>query len=294
MLICISVWLLAGTASAQTELSGTLSLGLEYDSNVSVDELDRASNVGDTGRLLNVDLGVEHDFSEATSASLSYSFAQVNYETFDNLSRQTHMLGADISTDWGAATTGINYFYINALLDGEDFLTYERVSPSVSGFVSKRWFLRGAYVHGEKRVTRRPGRNARNDGVEIDAYYFWRGLRRYINAGYVYRLEDSQAPRFDYAAHQLKLRWVQRFELWSELATFELGARYEVRDYSSITPIIAEERDDDRLRLKAELDMPLGKQVNWLIYAGYSDYVSNLPAADYEQTLIGTRVEWSF
>ena len=294
LLTAIIMMVVPRLAFAETELSGALGLGYEYDSNVAVDELDRASNLGDNALVSSLDLALDSDLTDSTAASLSYDYSRVDYQSFDTLSRETHMLGANLSSDWGAVTTGINYFYIAALLDGDDFLTYQRISPSLSGFVSKRWFLRGAYVHGEKDVSRRRGRNAINDGLELDSYYFWRGLIRYFNIGYNYRTENSQADRFDYDAHQVKIRFVQRFELGDRLATVELGLRHEVRDYTGITPSIGEERDDDRTRFKIEMEVPFGEHIQWLVYAGYSDYVSNLPAADYEQSLVGTRIEILF
>lgn len=289
---------LALTASiqvqAQTELSAEFSLGIEHDSNVAVEEVDSSSDQGDQGRVVSAEFELAHKFTDKTKASISYNYNQIAYENFDDLSRTTHMLGANFSTAVGKVNTGISYFYIDALLDGDDFLTYQRASPWVSGFVSKRWFLRGAYVYGDKEIARRPGRDAKNDSAEFDAYYFWQGLRRYFNLGYSYRSEDSQADRFDYDAHLFKLRFVQRFQLFSALSTFEIGARYEQRDYSSVTPSIGEERDDDKLRLKAELEIPLGEKLSWEIYAGYNDYRSNLPSADYDQTVVGTKLVLAF
>ena len=294
-------WLVLGSAvfagvnaHAETLVSGEVSLGYEYDSNVSVDELDRSSSVGDGGVLFAADISVDHDFTDKTSASASYGYSRIDYQDFEFLNRETHMLGGNISSKWDSFTAGMNYFYINARLDGNDFLTYHRVSPSLSGFVSKRWFLRGAYVFGDKTIANRPGRDAQNHGTELDAYYFWRGLRRYINLGYVYRQEDSQAARFKYKAHQVKLRVVQRFEVFSKLSTLELGLRYEDRNYDEETPSIGERRRDERLRATIEFDVPLTDRINWRVYGGYSDYLSNLPSADYDQSIVGTLVELTF
>ena len=291
---CALLFSVSVSVSAETLVSGEISLGYEYDSNVSVDELDRSASVGDGGVLFAADISLDHDLTDKTSASASYGYSRIDYQDFEFLNRETHMLGGNISSKWDKVTAGINYFYINARLDGNDFLTYHRASPSLSGFVSKRWFLRGAYVFGDKTIAKRPGRDAQNHGAELDGYYFWRGLRRYINLGYVYRQEDSQAARFKYEAHQFKLRAVQRFEVFSKLAILELGLRYEDRNYSDPTPSIGERRRDERFRASIEFDLPVTDRINWTMYGGYSDYLSNLPSADYDQSVVGTRIELTF
>lgn len=285
---------IAAPAPASTEISGGAAVGYEYDSNVAVDEVEQASGRGDNATVMDLDLALDQTFGETVKAGLSYGYSRTDYNQFSNFSRETHILGANLNVDLGDVAAGLGYFYIDALLDGDGFLNYQRLSPSLSGFVSKRWFLRGAYVYADKTIDQSPGRDAESHGGEFDVYFFWRGLRRYINAGYVYKTEDSVAPRFDFDAHSVKLRFLQRFDFYGELAAFELAARYEDRDYSAITPSIGEIRDDDRLRLKAELELPLNTWLVWQLYTSYGDYNSNLPAAAYEQTVVGTRIEATF
>ena len=121
-------WLVLGSAvfagvnaHAETLVSGEVSLGYEYDSNVSVDELDRSSCVGDGGVLFAADISVDHDFTDKTSASASYGYSRIDYQDFEFLNRETHMLGGNLSSKWEDVTTSINYFYIDARLDGNDF-----------------------------------------------------------------------------------------------------------------------------------------------------------------------------
>ena len=70
--------------------------------------------------------------------------------------------------------------------------------------------------------------------------------------------------------------------------------RYEVRDYRSDEPTIGEPRNDDRLRIKIDADVPLSSRLSWQLYYSYGDYVSNLPRADFTQTIVGTRLRWQW
>jgi len=272
-----------------TSYYAELGAGAEYDSNVTVDELDITSNESDYGLTLDASLGLKKPFTEATALSLSYDFSQTNYKEFSEVDRQTHLIGADLSTELGEVDTGLSTFYIHSRLDGNKFLELYRGSPYVSGFISKRWFTRGAYVYSDKTIENRPDRDATTQAGELDFYYFRRGLRSYFNFGYRYRDENAEADQFDYQSNSAKLRYVQRFEWLARTTKLELSWRFEDRDYSGITPSIGEKRDEDRNRWRIDYEIPTLEQGTLLFYYGYSDYNSNLPSADYTQSLLGAR-----
>jgi hypothetical protein len=274
---------------APAEYSAEVGLGGEYDSNVSVDEVDRASNQGDYALTMDASLEVQKELPKKIEVAATYDFSQNLYKEFSEVDRQTHILGTDLSVDLSKVDAGVSLYYINSRLDNEKFLELYRASPSISGFLAKKWFSRGAYVYSDKSIENRPGRDANTHAGEIDLYYFYRGLRSYFNLGYRYKNEDADADRLDYESNSVKLRYIRRFELFSRLAKLELAWRYEDRDYSSITPGIDEDRHDERHRWRADFEIPVVGRSALQIYYGYADYESNYPQADYTQNLIGTR-----
>ncbi len=274
--------------------SAEVAVGAEYDSNVSVEEVDATSGESDHALILDLELGMDQQINECTDLSLSYDFGNSKYNEFSQVDRQTHILGADLAYDAGDVNTGISAYYIDARLDGDGFLELWRVSPSVSGFLSKRWFARGAYVFSDKTLDERPDRDAQTHAGEADLYFFRRGLRSYFNIGYQFKDEDAEAARFDFESHNVKLRYIHRLEVFSRLAKIELSWRFEDRDYSSETPSIGEERDDTRNRWKVDLEYPFTDRATLQLYGGYADYESNFPAADYYQTVFGTRFLYSW
>lgn len=280
------------SAETSTTLSAEVGIGGEYDSNVSVDELDASSSESDYALIVDAELQVDHSFNDSLDMAVTYDFSQSNYDQFSDLDRQTHLLGLDLGADMGAINSGLSLYYIHARLDGEEFLEYYRASPYVSGFLSKKWFARGAYVYSDKRIAQNPGRDADSHAAEGDLYFFRRGLRSYFNLGYKYKDEDAVEDRFDYSASNIKLRYIHRFDVFGDVLKTEFSWRYEYRDYSSITPSIGEEREDKRQRWKLDLEYPVLEKGAIQLYTGYADYDSNFPRSDYDQYVVGTRFSY--
>lgn len=294
----LAIYLCSPQTLAQEEKSKTtgpkfsadIAVGAEYDSNIAVEEVDRSSSETDYALTLSAGLGVQKELSDSTKISLSYDYNQNIYQNFSQVDRQTHIVGGNLNMDLGKADAGLSLFYINSRLDGKPFLELSRVSPSVSGFLSKKLFARGAYVYSDKSIEDRPQRDAISNAAEADLYYFRRGLRSYLNIGYRFRDEDANSDALDYSSHSLKLRYIQRVEVFAKLAKLELAWRYEDRDYQSDTASINEERADRRHRWRLDFELPiLGEGSAIQFYYGYSDYDSNLPQSDYNQAITGTR-----
>ncbi|MFO7550521.1 MAG: surface lipoprotein assembly modifier [Haliea sp.] len=283
----------AEEAPPPTTYSAEFAIGGEYDTNVTIDELDTSIRQGDHALTLDGKVGLRKHFTGDTDLRLNYNFSQDMFQEFSRLNRQTHILGANLGVKMQPLDTGLSLFYVNSLLDGKGFLELYRVSPSLSGFINRKVFTRAAYIFADKRINDRSERDAQTHTGELDLYYFARGLRSYFNIGYRFRTEHANLERLDYEAHAAKLRYIRRIDFRNRVLKLELAYRYEERDYSGITPGIGtgegEERGDERHRWQADLEYPLSSHSALQVYAGYSDYKSNFPVSDYEQGVVGTR-----
>jgi len=271
------------------EFSADIGVGAEYDSNISVEEVDRATSESDYAWTFELGLGAKKQLSKNTDLSVSYDYSRSDYHEFSQVDRQTHIVGTDLAYDLDKVNTNLSLFYINSRLDGEEFLELYRASPAISGFLSRKWYTRGAYVYSDKTLDGRPDRDAQTNAAEADLYYFRRGLRSYFNLGYRYRDEDAVDDELDYSSHALKLRYIQRFELFSRMTKLELAVRYEDRDYRSINRDIGEKREDKRQRWRVDYEIPLWGDGAVLLYYNYSDYESNYEPVDYTQGIAGTK-----
>ena len=281
-------------ASAGTEFGLELAAGYAWDDNVGLDELERATGESDEVTSLEIQGSAEISFDDRASVRISAGLVDDSYRQFSQVDRRTESLGINLETLWGKATIGINWFDVSADLDDEAFLTYERLSPYVAGFLSKQWFIRGEYVYGEKTIARRPGREADSHSVSIDSYYFIQGLKRYAVLGYTFRVDNARANRYDYDSHALKLRYVHRESLANLPLELELEGKFEDRRYKSPDPFIQTEREDTRLRLSAELRLLITEYASVSVHVKNSDYDSNLPTASYSDLVVGTELRVSF
>jgi hypothetical protein len=289
-LCCGHAWAAkSGSEVAPAQFSAEVGIGGEYDSNVTVDEVDLASGRSDYALILDAGVEASKALSQKFDISGTYDVSQTLYDEFSSVDRQTHILGTDMTMDFDVVEPGIAFFYIHSLLDNDKFLDLYRVAPSVSGFLARKWFARGAYVYFSKSINNQPERDASANAGEADVYYFLHGLRNYFNLGYRYRVEDANSDQYSYASNAVKLRYIQRIELFSRMAKFELSWRYEDRSYTSETLSIGEDRDDRRQFWRADVEIPVSGSSALQFYAGYSDYGSNYPPADYTQKVAGTR-----
>ena len=284
----------SSVVSGGSEFALELAAGYAWDDNVGLDELERATGESDEVTTLEAQGSALFSYKDRASIRFSAGLVDDSYRKFSQVDRRTESLGMNLEAKLGKLTAGINWFDVSADLDDEQFLKYERLSPYLSGFVSKQWFLRGEYVYGEKEIERRPGREANSHSVSLDSYYFLQGLKRYTVVGYTFRVDNARANRYDYDSHALKLRYVHRETLKGLPLELELEGKFEDRQYKAPDPMIRTEREDTRWRFSAEARLLFTDFASVAIYLKNSDYDSNLPTASYSDLVIGTEIRLSF
>lgn len=269
-------------------------VGLRYDSQVAVDELDFASRQPDEALRARMRLGYEAEIGEDTDVRFSYGLSQTWYEDFTTFDLQTHTLAASASHDLGFARAGLSYRYIHARLDRDGLLDIHRVAPSLSGFVSSGVFVRAEALYRDTDFVGRVDRDNEALGGGLDLFLFMDGNKRYFAAGYDFTDVDVVDDQFDYAGHAFQLRYSQKFPIGSGEGRLRAGWRYQLRDYQAITPAIGMEREDNRHRLRAELELPITDWLGISTRYSYYDYGSNLPSADYRQHLVDLALRAEF
>ncbi|NCP00854.1 MAG: hypothetical protein COW29_07620 [Rhodobacterales bacterium CG15_BIG_FIL_POST_REV_8_21_14_020_59_13] len=273
---------------------GEAEIGLRYDSDVAVDELDLTSRSADEALRLRARLGYETEIGSETELKLAYGVSQIWYEDFSSFDLQTHTLSAAVSHDLGPARAGLAYRYVHARLDRDGFLDIHRVTPSISGFVAPGLYARAELLYRETDFLGRVDRDSSTYGGGLDVYLFLDGTNQYFSAGYDYADVDATDSQFDYAGHTARLGFAQKFPFGSDRGQLKLGWRYQSRDYAGVTPSIGQERQDDRHRLRAEVEIPIARRLSLSSRYTFSDYSSNLPTVDYSQSVVDLTLSAEF
>ncbi len=274
--------------------SAEFSAGVEYDDNVSVIDIDNNTGGDDFAAVFDGEIEFAPDIGEDSDLTFGYSFSQSLYETFDDFNLQSHLASVDASHDLGIFEIGGAYRFAHSRLGGASFLTLHQFSPSVSRFFGESFYLRGEYTYTDRNFIGRTDRDGDSHAGAGDAYFFMNGAKTYIALGYRWEKEDANDPQFDFQGDTLRARFSQRFPVGKRDGHFRAGYRYENRDYSSITPSIGELREDKRHRFNAEIEVPIGKALFTRVNAEYSDNQSNLPSADFNQTVVSARLGFRF
>ena len=276
---------LAQSDNDKSEWSFEISAGVELDSNVSVNELDSNTGADDIALRLRAEIDYETEIAPETELKFGYTVSDKSFDEFSDFDLRTHILSGTVSHDFGPVTAGTTVRYIDAAVGGDGFQSNTQLSPYLSGFVTKKVFLRGAYTAAQKEFDIQTTRDADVHSFDLDTYYFLGGTKRYLVAGLDLETSDANDEQFSYDGIGGQLRFSQRFNFRDRTARLQTRWRFETREFAGITPSIGEAREDDRNRVSAELELPLTDLVFISAEYEYGDFSSNLPSADYSQNL---------
>lgn len=281
-------------AEVEHDLSLAASAGIQYDSNITVSQIDAETNEGDYAALADAEATWDIDFSRSDSLSLSYIFSHQQQFELDAFDLQLHGSSASFDRKFDLLTAGVAHQFFYSSLGGDGLLRLHRGGPFVSAFPTRWLFLRGAYTFKNKDLIDRTDRDAQTHMGETSALFFLDGTDTFLSFGYRFEYEDATAARFDFQAQILKAGVDTRLPFGGAKNRFEIDIAYEARDYDSVTPSIGTVRDDERLTLDVSWEVPLGKYLYVDAQYRYRDFSSNLPAANFTESVAGASIGFEY
>jgi len=294
ILLFPTIYSLSAYAADDQPWSIEASAGIEYDSNITVQEVDVDTGQGDIAGLLDFSANYKIEVDNSTTFEVGYSFSQSLHEDATNFDLQSHIVTALAKHKFDGFDLGVNYLYINTSLGGESFLQIHKASPYVAFFATPSLYVRAAYSYTDKNLETSNDRDAKTHGVGASVFYFMNHSKTYLMMSYQYDSLDANADHFDYNGHDLKVRYQVKFPWGARNARFRIGGRYMKRNYDGITPSIGVARDDERASIEGMLEIPFFDNWTAALNYRYTDATSNLPSADYKESLISFEVGFEF
>lgn len=270
------------------------SAGIEYDSNITVEEVDIETGLGDIAGLIDFSAKYEFEADEATSFEVGYSFSQSLHEDATNFDLQSHVLTALAKHKFDGFDLGVNYLYINTSLGGESFLQINKASPYVAFFATPALYIRANYAYTDKNLKTSNDRDAQTHSLGGSAFYFMNKAKTYLMFSYRYDSLDANADHFDYNGHDVRVRYQVKFPWGDRDARFRIGGRYLKRDYHAITPSLGVARDDERLSFESMIEVPFLDSFLARLKYRHTDATSNLASADYKENLVSVEIGFEF
>lgn len=275
-------------------LSGTVALGGEYNSNLSVAQLESATGQSDVAATFDLALNAGWRPNQRFTVEGGYSYTASRYQDIDSLDLDMHLLFADASYDFGGITLGSNVYYADADLGDHNFLELTQYSLYAGKLFGQSWYARAALNSSDKAFDVFTARDADNDGVSVELYRFFNSGRSNVMVGYGWEDEDTRGASFRYTANSLRARVNHRFSLLQHDARLQVGLRWQDRDYRFITPSIGVPRDDRQRVADARLEFELVENLMLIGRMEHGSYRSRLPSADYSDNRYALQLQLAF
>lgn len=262
------------------QLSLEVSTGLKYSSKISIEELDTFTISGDLAVLFGAEARFKLNLTRNTSVNLTYDISQTLYEQLDQFNTQSHFGSVDFSHDFGKVNVGVSQRYLLSRLDGASFLTYQQTAPYLTAFLGEKVFFRAELGFADKDFDTINERDADVQSAGADVFLFLDGSKTYLMFGYRIDQQDAVAAEHDFDRNNFKVHLVKKIKLGERDIKMNIGWRYETRDYSDITPSIGVARDEQRSKIRAQIDVPIMERFEATFMYEFRNIKSNLPTVN--------------
>ncbi|RUO36616.1 surface lipoprotein assembly modifier [Aliidiomarina sanyensis] len=266
----------------------------EYNSNVSVTELETAIGEPDHAWVYELGVDMQWQATDQVNFDAGYSFSDRRYDQFSEFDLAMHLLYGDLSYALDTWTVGFAYYLADADLGGDSFLTLHQRALYASRMFGEQWYIRAALNQTDKSFATLAERDADTLGAGVDAFYFFGEGRQFILLGASRDDEDARNGIFSYQGTTVRARYSHRFSLWQRDARWQLSYRWHDRDYKATHPSVGAPRSDRHHVIESRVEIPVWRALRVLGSVERGQYDSNLETADYAETRasVGLRIQF--
>lgn len=276
------------------DLDFIVSAGYEYNTVVSVEDLEEVTGGEDSLLNLRGSATYEQDIGKNTELTVGYTYRQKSHDTLSRFDRQNHYVSTGLEHDFGKTEVGVQYRAYDGNRDNDGFVFSNRIRTYMETDITDDVELDVFYVFEDKEYDQSASLDAKDNEVGGQLTWFLNKNRQYVQLRYTRENSDAFGPQFDYNADKIRAAYTQRIKVNDKDLRARLSWSYDMRDYENVTPSIGVNREDDRQRFGIDLRYPIWGNVD--INADYqrAKYESNLPSADYNRDRVRVGLTYDF
>ncbi len=267
-------------------LSASASVGIEYDDNVTVDELDQTTNLDDFATVFEFSGAYKLLAGEKYEVEAGYDFFQSLYDDLSAFDLQSHLFSLTGSREIKGVDLGLNTIYNRTILDDDKLLEIYSASPSVGFFMLPTVYSTLNYAYRTINFFDDDDRDSQNHSVGINNYLFFMGSKGFVNAGYTFENEITTGREFGFFGHFVTAGVQSPIPGTDWDTRVILGYKYFFKDYKEVTASIGEERADYRHTLQFGIEQPLFKFFKAKLDYQYINSTSNLASSDFDENIV--------
>lgn len=281
--------------AAESPLSLSASVGVEYDDNISVSALDTTTGQSDEALVLDFSAGYMAIENETTELELAYDFYQSKHNSLSDFDLQIHTLSAFGSKEVNNKDLSLYYSYSMVDVGDDELYDSHSLTPSVALVLAEGWYNRFSYSYVSKDFKSASERDAMQNSLAVDNYYFFMDNSAFLSLGARIEQEDADDNELDYQALYLKAA-VSIPLHYNSNKVVDFKGKYERywRDYDNVTAAIGKKRDDNQSLIGLEFSKAINKDFDLVLSYEYTDTESNLPSVDAEGNVFALKVTTDF
>jgi len=266
------------------------SVGFEHDDNVTVDEVNFNTNKSDNAVIIEFSAENLVFADQIHEVEVGYDFYQSLYHSYDDFDLQSHGFYVDGTRKYTDFDLGLNYRYDFNTLGDNKFFGSHTLRPSIWYSPNDIWFMDGFYSYENKKFFKNSDRDADTNTLGLVNYVFVTPDDMII-VGADISNEDTDGDEFDYDGYTVSLSYEKTFNVNSKELVVSIGYDYEDNDYNNDTASIGEKRHDKRKDYSFDIEYPVTDLFSAIFYAEHISSDSNLESSDYNENIVGIKLE---
>ena len=285
----IPIYLLALNSTAIANTDGdygvTVEAGAVHNSELVVEEIDQRSASGDLARYLSLDLNGELTFHDQFKVEAGFNISDTDYQDSNDFDLTIKRLYGSASYEISDFTIGVNQHQITADLAGNEFIDIDRSSVYLSKLFDDNVFIRTAFTTSDKIFNDIPQRNASNDTLGVDTYFFFNQAKSFFLIGASTEDEQASSNEYSYDGNIYRATFSNKFGD-SNKHRLQLKLRYFDRNYEGSLPELASPRKDTRHVMTFAWDYYFTPEFALATQLEKTESESNFEPADYSSNEI--------